>query len=120
MKEKKDKKVGGKAQNSSLKAVAASAILAGSLLVTPPASAGAADNTRTGTIRERVKAVKTLLKEKLADADAASKLSYSELELSQWGNWGNWGNWVNWNDWRNWNNWNNWQNWGNWGNWRNW
>jgi hypothetical protein len=114
MKEKKDKKVIGKAHKSSLKAAAASAILAGNLLFSAPSSASATEK-RVGTIRERVKAVRTILQEKLA-ADAASKLSYSEIELTQWGNWGNWGNWNNWVNWNNWNNWRNWGNWGNWGN----
>lgn len=113
MKEKKDKKRTGKSTNSSLKAATASAILAGSFLV-GAAPVNATDTKRVGTIRERVRAARTVLQEKLAADDSAfSKLSYSEIELTQWGNWGNWGNW---NNWRNWNNWNNWANWGNWGN----
>lgn len=114
---KKKNKLSRKTQNS-LKAAAASAILASSFLVPTSASVGAADNKRVASIRERVKTVRTLLREKLAaDNDAVAKFSYSEMELAQWGNWGNWGKW---NNWGNWNNWNNWANWGNWGNWRNW
>ncbi|HWW75712.1 MAG TPA: hypothetical protein VNZ44_09965 [Pyrinomonadaceae bacterium] len=101
-----------------LKALARAAALAGGLLVSAHLGARPADAApKERSIKDRVGAVRAALKEKLADgADSASKLSYSETELAQWGNWGNWGNWNNWNNWRNWANW---ANWGNWGNWRN-
>lgn len=114
MKAKKVKKRSRKNLKSSLKAATASAVLAGSLLVSTPSTAAARVNERAGSIQERVNAVRTLLELKLAaDDSAASKLSYSEMELTQWGNWGNWGNWNNWKNWNNWNNWGNWANWGN-------
>jgi hypothetical protein len=109
---KNEKETRRKVVKSSLKAATASVILAGSLLSSNDSAAAHADGPNG--IRERVKAVKAQLEEKLARTNA--KLSYSETELTQWGNWGNWGNW---NNWVNWNNWNNWRNWGNWGNWRN-
>lgn len=115
----KDKKKNGKrkALKATVKAATTSAVLAGSLLLSTPLTAGASEvNGRVGGILERVKTVRTLLQEKLGADTGAGKLSYSEMELAQWGNWGNWGNW---NNWRNWNNWNNWRNWGNWGNWGN-
>jgi hypothetical protein len=107
----------GKTLKSSLKAVTTSAILAGNLLISPPSSATAREATDR-SILERVETVRSQLQEKLAaDTNAIGKLSYSEMELAQWGNWGNWGNWNNWANWANWNNWNNWANWGNWRNW---
>ena len=112
MKEKKDK-TGKKKKTlkSSLKAVTTAALLAGGFLTATPSPAEA--KTKAGNIQERVRMVRSALQQKLDADQADNKLSYSEIELTQWGNWPNWGNWANW---QNWNNWNNWRNWGNWGN----
>jgi hypothetical protein len=114
MKKKENHK--NKRSKSAIKKIAATAVLAGSLLIPTPAAANVADVKPKGeTIQGRVKAVREALVKKLSDSrDNEAKLSYSERELSQ--GWGNWGNWANWANWANWNNWNNW---GNWGNWRN-
>ncbi|HWS88696.1 MAG TPA: hypothetical protein VN282_17110 [Pyrinomonadaceae bacterium] len=108
-----------KESKHSIKALARTAILAGGLLISPHLAArpAEAEIAKDKPIKDRVEAIREALKKKLADgASPDSELSYSEIEVAQWGNWGNWGNW---NNWLNWNNWNNWVNWNNWGNWRN-
>jgi hypothetical protein len=113
MKKKENNK--NKQAKFTVKKIVATAALAGSLLISTPSAANAAEARPKGeTIQHRVKAVKEALMRKLADSQHnEANLSYSETELTQWNNWRNWGNWGNWN------NWNNWGNWGNWGNWRN-
>jgi len=118
MKEKEDKKESKKKLKASLKAVTTTAILAGGLLISASSPVKATDAVaKVGDIQHRVNIVRNALRKKLTTTEQApDKLSYSEMELAQWGNWVNWGNW---NNWRNWNNWNDWRNWGNWGNWGN-
>jgi hypothetical protein len=102
-----------KKSKAAIKKIIATTVLAGSLLIPTPSAANS-EAKRDETIQHRVKAVKEALVKKLADNQSDDgKLSYSETELTQWGNWNNWGNWGNW---QNWNNWNNWANWGNWRN----
>lgn len=118
MKEKKDKKSSKKKKKSlksSLKGLTTAALLAGGILISTPSTVKAEDSqAEVPSIQSRVKMVREALQKKLAASEQTDdKLSYSEKELTQWGNWGNWGNW---NNWRNWGNWNNWKNWGNWGN----
>jgi hypothetical protein len=111
----KKKENGNTRSKSAIKKIATTAIFAGSLLVPTPSAANVAEaQPHRETIESRVKVAREALIKKLADSqENEAQLSYTEIELAQWGNWGNWGNW---NNWRNWNNWNNW---GNWGNWRN-
>jgi hypothetical protein len=118
MAEKQDKKGSKKKLKDSLKAVTTTAILAGGLLVStsPPVKANDV-SAKVGDIQHRVEMVRNALRKKLTTPEQANeKLSYSEMELAQWGNWVNWGNW---NNWRNWNNWNDWRKWANWANWVN-
>jgi hypothetical protein len=118
MEEKEDKKGSKKKLKDSLKAATTAAILAGGLLVSTSSPVKAKEaGAKVSDIQHRVAMVRNALRKKLTtDEQASDKLSYSEMELVQWGNWNNWANWGNWNNWRNWNNWNNWGNWGNWGN----
>lgn len=112
MKEKEDKKGSKKKLKASLKTVTTTAILAGSLLISTssPVKANEA-SAKVGDIQHRVEMVRNALREKLTSTEQSSdKLSYSEMQLAQWGNWGNWANWANWNNWRNWANWGNWVN----------
>lgn len=115
MEEKEDKERSKKKLKASLKAVTTAAILAGGLLVSTssPVKANNA-SAKVGDIQHRVEMVRDALRKKLTTTEQApDQLSYSEMELAQWGNWGNWANWANWNNWRNWANWANWGNWGN-------
>ncbi|MDQ3802660.1 MAG: hypothetical protein M3416_02235 [Acidobacteriota bacterium] len=102
-----------KERKSSVRALARTALLAGGLLVPTPSAARPLDEVHSEdkSIEQRVKIVGEALKKKLSvEENYDEKLSYSEVELAQWGNWGNWGNWNNWNNWRNWGNWGNWRN----------
>jgi hypothetical protein len=109
--EKKDLKK--KDLKSSVKALTSAVALAGSLLLSTPAKAEASEKSaELLTLKKRVQVVNEALSQKLGEGGQLS-FSYSEGEVTQWGNWANWGNW---NNWRNWNNWSNWGNWGNWGN----
>lgn len=114
MKEKPPKMSGKTVESSLKKAINALLLAAGLLVSSPSAAKSSAPRKQGGDIEQRVKSVRAALQKKLADSqDNGNKLSYSEMEMTQWGNWGNWNNW---NNWRNWGNWNNWNNWGNWRN----
>lgn len=109
---KENKKIRAKV---TLKRVITATVLAGGLLTPMPSDGKTADvKFESESIQSRVKRVReTLVRKITANENVADKLSYSEIELAQWGNWGNWNNWNNWRNWANWNNWNNWGNWRN-------
>ena len=114
MKKTSDSTIGKKSLSWLIKNFVRATFLTGGLLLSQPVTQASESPKPQDSIRDRVELVRKALKQKVASNQISpNSLSFSEKELTQWGNWGNWGNWANWN---NWNNWRNWANWGNWGN----